>query len=67
MKKSLMKLSLNKETIASLNSIEMNESLAGARPSRIGVSCYTGRCCYSKKECDAEEELSVPQPLDTNP
>jgi hypothetical protein len=51
-KRNLMKLTLNKETIASLNSIEMNESLGGARPSRIGVSCYTGHCCYSKKECD---------------
>lgn len=55
-KRNLRKLTLNKATIASLNRIEMNESLGGikpeARPSRIGVSCYTGHCCYSKKECD---------------
>jgi len=46
------KLNLNRETIAGLNHIEMSESLGGAPPSRIGVSCYTGHCCYSKKECE---------------
>lgn len=56
-KRNLMKLLLNKETIASLNRIEMNESLAGAGPSDIGVSCYTGHCCYSKKECDTDEKV----------
>ncbi len=50
-----MKLTLKKETIASLNRIEMNESLGGGRPSRIGVSCYTGPCCYSKRECEENE------------
>ena len=54
-KRILTKLALNKATIASLNHIEMTESLGGARPSRIGVSCYTGHCCYSKKECETEE------------
>lgn len=54
-KRNLMKLTLNKATIASLNRIEMIESFGGARPSRIGVSCYTGHCCYSKKECETEE------------
>jgi hypothetical protein len=61
-KRNLMKLVLKKETIASLNTVEMNESLAGDRASRIGVSCYTGHCCYSKKECDL-----VPLADDTNP
>jgi len=56
-KRNLRKLTLNKETIAGLNRIEMKESLGGektlqAQPSRIGVSCYTGHCCYSKIECD---------------
>jgi len=56
-KRNLRKLTLNKETIAGLNRIEMKDSLGGggiepAQPSRIGVSCYTGHCCYSKKECD---------------
>ena len=56
-KRNLGKLTLNKETIAGLNRIEMKESLGGektlhAQPSRIGVSCYTGHCCYSKKECN---------------
>ena len=55
-KRNLMMLTLNKETIASLNHIEMNESFGGHRPSRIGVSCYTGHCCYSKIECDPETE-----------
>jgi hypothetical protein len=62
-KRNLMKLTLNKETIASLNRIEMNESLGGVRPSRIGVSCYTGHCCYSKIECD----LNNPKPNDPTP
>ena len=53
-KRILRKLTLNKETIASLNHIEMSESLGGARPSQIGVSCYTGHCCYSKKECETD-------------
>lgn len=56
-KRNLKKLNLNKATITRLNRIEMNDSLGGggiqpARPSRIGVSCYTGHCCYSKIECD---------------
>jgi len=58
-KRNLRKLTLNKATIAGLNRIEMDESRGGApplpepaRPSRIGVSCYTGHCCYSKIECD---------------
>ena len=55
-KRILRKLTLNKETIASLNYIEMSESLGGAPPSRIGVSCYTGHCCYSKKECETETD-----------
>jgi hypothetical protein len=55
-KRNLMKLLLNKETIASLNRIEMNESLAGAGPSDIGVSCYTGHCCYSRQECETQPE-----------
>jgi hypothetical protein len=55
-KRILRKLTLNKETIASLNHIEMSESLGGAPPSRIGVSCYTGHCCYSKKECETDDE-----------
>ena len=54
-KRILRKLTLNKETITSLNHIEMSESLGGARPSRIGVSCYTGHCCYSKKECETDD------------
>ncbi len=54
-KRILTKLALNKATIASLNHIEMTESLGGARPSRIGVSCYTGHCCYSKIECETDE------------
>jgi hypothetical protein len=58
-KRNLMKLTLNKETIASLNRIELNESLGGARPSRIGVSCYTGHCCYSKKECEILEPETI--------
>jgi hypothetical protein len=49
------KLILNKKTISRLNYTEMNESHGGIRPSRIGVSCWTGRCCYSKKECDEVE------------
>ncbi len=56
MKKRNLGLTLNKETIASLNRIEMNESLGGVRPSRIGVSCYTGHCCYSKKECEIKDK-----------
>ncbi len=48
------KLALNKKTIVRLNLSEMKKSLAGARASRIGVSCYTGKCCYSKKVCDSE-------------
>jgi len=54
-KRNLRKLTLNKKTIAGLNRIEMNESRGGTepdQPSRIGVSCYTGHCCYSKIECD---------------
>ena len=51
-KRELRKLTLNKETIAGLNRIELEESLAGASPSDIGYSCYTGHCCYSKKECE---------------
>jgi hypothetical protein len=61
-KRNLRKLILNKETISTLNRIEMNENLAGQPkgvPSRIGVSCYTGHCCYSKKECD---DLGDPPP-----
>jgi hypothetical protein len=54
-KRNLMKLALNKATIAGLNHTEMTESFGGARPSRIGVSCYTGHCCYSKIECETEE------------
>jgi natural product precursor len=54
-KRELRKLTLNKETIASLNRMEMNDALGGSRPSRIGVSCYTGHCCYSKIECETEE------------
>ena len=54
-KRILRKLTFCKETIASLNHIEMNESLGGAPPSRIGVSCYTGHCCYSKKECETDD------------
>ncbi len=54
-KRELRKLTLNKETIAGLNRIEMNDTLGGSRPSRIGVSCYTGHCCYSKIECETEE------------
>ena len=57
-KRILRKLIFNKETVASLNHIEMNESLGGAPPSRIGVSCYTGHCCYSKKECETEVEAA---------
>ena len=53
-KRIFRKLSLNKETIAGLNHIEMSASLGGARPSQIGVSCYTGHCCYSKKECETD-------------
>jgi hypothetical protein len=48
------KLALNKKTIARLNLSEMKKSLAGARPSRIGISCHTAKCCYSKKVCDPE-------------
>jgi hypothetical protein len=55
-KRNPVKLTLNKETIASLNRIEMNESLGGAPPSRIGVSCYTGHCCYSKKQCEIKDK-----------
>jgi hypothetical protein len=62
-KRELRKLTLNKETIASLNRIEMNESLAGAAPSRIGVSCYTGHCCYSKIECETEEIVNNTIPI----
>jgi len=54
-KRNLRKLILNKKTIAGLNRIEMKDSFGGklqAQPSRIGVSCYTGHCCYSKIECD---------------
>lgn len=54
-KRNLKKLTFNKKTIAGLNRIEMKESQGGliepAQPSRIGVSCYTGHCCYSKIEC----------------
>ena len=52
-KRNLRTLTLNKATIASLNRIEMKENRGGTEPdapSRIGVSCYTGHCCYSKKE-----------------
>lgn len=55
MKKNVSKkLKLNKNTIARLNQTEMKQSLGGtaARPSRIGISCFTGRCCHSKKICD---------------
>ena len=58
-KRILMKLTLNKETIASLDRTQMNESLGGGRPSRIGVSCYTGHCCYSKKECENNEPATI--------
>ena len=55
-KRNLTKLILNKETISTLNRIEMNENLAGGVPSRVGVSCYTGYCCYSKIECDLNKQ-----------
>jgi hypothetical protein len=55
-KRNLVKLILNKETIASLNRIEMNESHGGgnakAVPSRIGATCYTGACCNSRRVCE---------------
>jgi hypothetical protein len=51
-KRILKKLVLKKEAIASLNRKEMNESHGGGRPSKVGISCFTGRCCHSKKICD---------------
>lgn len=51
-KRDLNKLSLNKETIAILNSSAMKDSLGGAKPSKIGNSCHTGVCCYSRVECE---------------
>ena len=52
MKKRILKqLTLNKETIASMNRTEMHESFGGAKVSRIGNTCYTGRCCHSRKVC----------------
>lgn len=49
------KILLKKETIASLTPEKMDSLRGGARPSRIGVSCYTGHCCYSKIECETDE------------
>ena len=54
-KRKLMKLLLNKQTIATLNRIDMLESLAGAGPSDLGVSCFTGHCCKSIRECDTNQ------------
>jgi hypothetical protein len=50
-KKFSKKLMLKKEVIASLNPQEMNEINGGGRPSQVGISCFTGRCCHSKKIC----------------
>ncbi|UCH93955.1 MAG: class I lanthipeptide [Candidatus Aminicenantes bacterium] len=47
-KRTLRKLVLNKETIVQLNNIEMNAFRAGAKETKIGVSCYTNRCCQKK-------------------
>lgn len=62
-KRNLKKLTLNRETIASLNHAEMSNNHGGGAPSKIGVSCYTGHCCYSKIECN----LNDPLPVDPNP
>lgn len=54
------KIMLNKEIIADLSRENMDSVRGGARPSRIGVSCYTGHCCYSKKECETDEPGGCP-------
>ncbi len=53
MKKRLQKTKflLNKETIVNLTRVDMREFRGGADGSDIGNSCYTGKCCRSKKEC----------------
>ena len=45
------KLRLSKETIARLTVDEMNASIGGAKETKIGISCYTDRCCQTN-DCD---------------
>jgi len=51
MKKRLQetKCVLKKETIVNLTRVNMRDLRGGADGSDIGVSCYTGKCCISKK------------------
>ncbi len=56
MKKRLQKtkFTLNKETIVNLTRVDMRNFRGGADGSDIGLTCYTEKCCVSKKiSCDA--------------
>ena len=64
MKKRLQetKFVLNKETIVNLTRVDMRESRGGADGSDIGLTCYTEKCCVSKKiSCNI---LIPPTPTD---
>ena len=46
------KIVLKKEIIAALTQEKMDNLRAGAGPSDLGVSCFTGHCCKSVEiEC----------------
>jgi len=62
-RRALLRLKLNKKTVAYLDKLEMNESRGGADATDIGKTCYTSACCKSSNTICNTPDINAPYHL----